>query len=246
MSDEPPTPFDAARCANCGAALSGRFCAACGQQRAATLDAPRVLREGLGQVLDADNAWWTTLRELTLRPGPTIRRYVAGERKRFVNPILYMLTVATLFLLAFHAIGVDLGGVQGSTAEQSADVQFLMGVIGYLVLVGALPVAWLMRLALRGRTVGELYVLLVYGYAQVALLQILLYAAGAGDSSAAFAASRFASAALYAWVLGGYFGWGTLRALGGGFLAYALLLGALLACGSALLSARMLLVRLFG
>ena len=233
-------------CLNCGAPLGGEFCAACGQKRALPLDAPRVLRDGLGQLLDADNAWWTSLRELTLRPGPTIRRYVAGERRRFVNPVLYMLTVATVFLLAFHALEVDIGGVQGSTVEESARAQFLMGLIGYLVLVGALPVAALMRLVLRGRTVGELYVLLVYGYAQVALLQILMYAAGAADSSAAFAASRFASAAVYGWVFAGYFGWRPLRALGAAVAVYALLLGTFILCGAVVISARLALTPLLG
>ena len=246
MTEEPPTQLDATRCANCAAPLTGAYCAACGQKRAAPLDAPRVLREGIGQFLDADNAWWTTLRELTLRPGPTVRRYVAGERKRFVNPILYMLTVATLFLLAYDALGVDIGGVQGATLEASAEVQFLMGIIGYLVLVGALPVAALMRLVLRGRTVGELYVLLIYGYAQIALFQILMYAAGAADTAAAFAASRLASAAIYAWVFAGYFGWRPLRALAAGALVYALLLGSLMLCGGTLLAARGALERLFG
>jgi len=246
MGHEPPTQLDAARYANCGTPLSDRFCAACGQARALPLDAPRVLRDGLGQLLDADNAWWTTLRELTLRPGPTIRRYVAGERRRFVNPILYMLTVATAFLLAFHALGVDIGSVQGATADEAANLGFLMGSIGYLVLVGALPVAALMRLILRERTVGELYVLLIYGYAQVALLQILLYAAGAADSSATFAASRLASAAVYSWVFAGYFGWSLLRAFVAGFAAYAVLMGALVVCGSALLTARQAFALAFG
>jgi hypothetical protein len=246
MSDDAPTQLDATRCRNCGAELGGAFCAACGQRRALPLDAPRVLREGIGQFLDADNAWWTTLRELTLRPGPTVRRYVAGERKRFVNPIFYMLTVATVFLFAFHALGVDIGGVQGATVEASAGLQILMGAIGYLVLVAALPVAGLMRLALRGHTVGELYVLLIYGYAQVALFQVLMYAAGAADSSAAFAASRFASAAVYAWLFAGYFQWRLLRALGAGALVYFLLSASLIACGAVVLTARAVFERLFG
>lgn len=246
MSDDAPTQLDASRCRNCGAELSGPFCAACGQKRVAPLAVPRLLREGFSQFLDADNAWWTTLRELALRPGPTIRRYVAGERKRFVNPIFYMLTVATVFLLAYDALGVDIGAAQGATLEASAGLQFMMSAIGYLVLVAALPVAWLMTLVLRGRTVGELYVLLVYGYAQVAVAQVLMYAAGAGDSAAGFAASRFASAAVYAWVFAGYFDWRLLRALGAGALVYALLIVALSACGAVLLTARAVIERIFG
>lgn len=228
-------------CLNCGAPLTGRFCAACGQRRAAPLDAPRVLRDGLGQLLDVDNPWWTTLRELTLRPGPTIKRYVAGERKRFVNPIVYLLTAATLFLLVIEALGVDIGGVQAVSAAGAQNFAFLLRYVGFMVVIGALPVAWLMKLVLRGRTVGELYVLLVYGYAQLALLQALLYALGAADSAAAFAASRFASALFYGWVFAGYFGWRPVRAAIAGLVVYALLAGVLIACGSAVITARIVL-----
>lgn len=243
---EPPTQLDPGRCANCSAALTGRFCSACGQRQALPLDAPRLLRDGLGQFLDADNAWWTTLRELSLRPGPTIRRYVAGERKRFVNPILYLLTTVTVFLLAINALHVDIGGVQAVPDERRADFEFLIRMVGYLVVVGALPVAWLMRLVLRGRTVGELYVLLVYGYAQLALLQTVFYALGAGDSAAAFAASRFGSALLFAWAFAGYFGWRPVRAVLAGLAVYTTLSAVLIGLGSALILAQHLLVRLIG
>ena len=230
-------------CLNCGAALSGRFCAACGQKRAQPLDAPRVLRDGLGQLLDADNAWWTTLRELTLRPGPTIRRYVAGERKRFVNPVLYMLTMATAFLLAITALGVDLGGVQAVPEAGRANFELMIRSVGYLVIVGALPAAWLMQLVLRfalkqAHSIGALYVLLVYSYAQLALLQTILYGLGAADSAMAFAASRFVSALYFAWALGGYFGWRPVGAVIGGLLSYAMLMAVLIACGSVLIFLR--------
>jgi len=233
-------------CDNCGAPLAGEYCGACGQRRARRLDAARVLREGLGQVLDADNAWWTTLRELTLRPGPTVRRYVAGERKRFVNPILYMLSAATVFLVVFKGLGIDIGSVQGATADEAANLGFLMGAIGYLVLIGALPVAWAMTLVLRQQTTGELYVLLVYGYAQIALLQSLLYALGAADSAAAFAASRLASAFVYSWVLAGYFAWRPVRALLAGLLVYGALMVTLMGVGSGVIALRVVLAHLLG
>ena len=105
----------------------------------------------------------------------------------------------------------------------------------------ALPVAWLMTLLLRGRTVGELYVLLVYSYAQLALLQTVFYALGAANSAAGFAASRFGSAVLFAWVFAGYFDWRPVRAVVAGFVVYTTLSVGLIGLGSLLIFAHRLL-----
>lgn len=234
-------------CLNCGAPLGGAFCSACGQKRAAPLATPRVLREGLGKLLDADNAWWTTLRELSLRPGPTVRRYVAGERKRFVNPLLYLLTMATVMLLVTTALGVDIANVQAVAEENRGRFALVFRSIGYLALLGALPVAWAMRLVLRGKhTVGELYVLLLYSYAQLVLLQALMYALGAAATPATFIGSRLISALVFCWSFAGYFGWGPLRALFAGLLGYVALLAMLMTLGWCLIAASILWSRFVG
>jgi hypothetical protein len=234
-------------CANCGAPLRGEpYCARCGQRRARPLEVGRLIAEGAGQLVSWENAWWTTLRELTLRPGAMVRRYVAGERQRFVNPILYMVTTATALLLAMHALGVDIGTLQGVDAAQRDSFNLILRSIGYLAVVGALPVAALMRLVLRERSVGELYVLLVYAYGQLVLLQAVLYALGSASDPRWFMASRLVSGLFFGWVFAGYFGWRPVRAVLAGVAAYATMLGTLMLCGNVLVTAKLIIGRLTG
>jgi len=242
-----PTPAGDGICRNCGAALGeGAFCASCGQKRARPLEVGRLLAEGANQVLSFENAWWTTLRELTLRPGAMVRRYVAGERQRFVNPILWLVTTATVLLLAMRLLDADIGAVQAVATEERADFELMLGAIGYLAVFGALAVAAAMRLVLRERSVGELYVLLVYGYGQLMLFQVLLYALGAASTLWAFYASRIVSGLFYAWVFAGYFGWGPVRAVPAGLAAYAGMVMTLMGCGWVMVAVLGLVERLTG
>lgn len=226
-------------CLNCGAALGGAaFCGACGQKRARPLEVGRLFAEGVAQFASLDNAWWTTLRELTLRPGAMLRRYVAGERKRFVNPILYMLTMATALLIAMRALDVDIGTVQAVAEDKREDFALVLQSVGYLAVIGALPTAALLRLVLRDRSVGELYVVLLYTYGHLALFQTLLYALGAASDPRAFMASRIASGLFFGWVFAGYFDWRPVRAVLAGVAAYVTMVAVLVGAGGAVIAAR--------
>lgn len=51
------------------------------------------------EAFDLREGWWYTFKELTLRPGSSLKRYLSGERK-LVNPIKYLLLAISLSLLA--------------------------------------------------------------------------------------------------------------------------------------------------
>jgi hypothetical protein len=92
----------AARCLNCGAALGGPFCAACGQR-----DEPVVhtvghfLREATESVTHADSRLWRTLGALLARPGFLTREFFAGRRARYLPPFrLYLVVSLACFVLA--------------------------------------------------------------------------------------------------------------------------------------------------
>lgn len=92
-------------CRNCGAERTGPYCARCGQH---ALEGdrltPRILwREFNQRFLHLEHGLFLTIRELTTDPGGLIRRYLAGERKRYVNPLGF-LVIAVAFNLAVHAL----------------------------------------------------------------------------------------------------------------------------------------------
>lgn len=87
-------------CLNCGAALAGPYCSACGQKAHLHRSVLHAAEEFLHGILHFDSRLWTTLPLLALRPGKLTRDYVMGRRARYIAPVaVFLLTIFAMFLL---------------------------------------------------------------------------------------------------------------------------------------------------
>lgn len=111
------------RCANCGAAVPGKFCGECGQRNAPRLvSVRRMLWDVLDDQLTLNSALPRTLGGLLLRPGFLTAEYTAGRIARYLAPFrLYLISSLAFFLgLALIADPVQLGmRVDGAFARDS-------------------------------------------------------------------------------------------------------------------------------
>src|SRR6476620_9440044 len=105
-----------ANCLNCGAALVGPYCFACGQHAHVHRTLSAFFHDFAHGVLHFEGKIWRTLPMLAWKPGELTRRYIDGQRARFVSPIaLFLFSV----FLMFGAIGLTSHGI--NTAKASAD-----------------------------------------------------------------------------------------------------------------------------
>ncbi|MEO8346359.1 MAG: DUF3667 domain-containing protein [Betaproteobacteria bacterium] len=116
MSHEPArvdTPVKTATCRDCGALVTGEFCAACGQETRVKLPTARVfLREAMGRYVALDGRMWRTLAGLLFRPGFLTREYFRGRRRRYIRParlflVLSLALFAAIRLLTSAPIVID-------------------------------------------------------------------------------------------------------------------------------------------
>jgi hypothetical protein len=85
-------------CLNCGGALSGLYCAACGQKAHVHRSMRGFMHDFVQGLFNFEGKIWRTLPMLALKPGEMTRRYIAGERARFISPVaLYLFTVFAMF-----------------------------------------------------------------------------------------------------------------------------------------------------
>lgn len=85
-------------CLNCAAPLAGPFCAQCGQKAQVHRSLRAFLADFVAGMLNFEGRLWHTLPLLAWKPGELTRRYVDGQRARFVSPIgLYLFTVFLMF-----------------------------------------------------------------------------------------------------------------------------------------------------
>ena len=96
-------------CLNCGAALTGSYCAACGQSAHVHRSITSIAHDILHSVIHFDGKLWRTLPELAIRPGRLTRRYIEGERAKFISPMaLYLFSVFLMYALFSFTDGVVL------------------------------------------------------------------------------------------------------------------------------------------
>jgi hypothetical protein len=85
-------------CLNCGAPLEGPFCHQCGQHAHVHRTLTAFFHDFAHGVLHFEGKIWRTLPLLVWKPGELTRRYIEGQRARFVSPIaLFLFTVFLMF-----------------------------------------------------------------------------------------------------------------------------------------------------
>ena len=104
--DEEPSPADPTPrsgrpdCPNCGAALAGRYCAACGQRdQPLRLPVHRFVVQSFTEFFGVDGRVWATLGVLLFKPGKLTAEYLRGRRRRYLRPLRVYLSSTLLFFV---------------------------------------------------------------------------------------------------------------------------------------------------
>jgi hypothetical protein len=110
-------------CLNCGAAMTTSFCGNCGQKSRVHRTLHAFGHDFLHSVLHLDGKIWRTLPLLFWNPGNLTRRYVHGERAKFVSPLALFLFMVFLTFAVFNSMsdGIDLSGTPQNAATQQKD-----------------------------------------------------------------------------------------------------------------------------
>jgi hypothetical protein len=95
-------------CLNCGTALIGEFCHACGQAGHVHRTLTSIGHDLLHGVFHFEGKIWRTLPMLVTHPGALTRRYIAGERARFVSPLALFLFSVFLMFATIHSFSGEI------------------------------------------------------------------------------------------------------------------------------------------
>ena len=107
-----------AACLNCGTGLVGEHCHRCGQAAHVHRSLGAIWHDIAHSVLHFEGKVWRTLPLLAWRPGELTRRYIAGERARFVSPMALFLFSVFLTFAVFSMLGGPLD-FASDTPEQA-------------------------------------------------------------------------------------------------------------------------------
>jgi Protein of unknown function (DUF3667) len=97
----PPLPY----CENCGAKMTGSFCARCGQHAVDYRRSfGRVFLDVLDSFLNWDSKFFATLGLLLTKPWRLTNDFLAGKRVRYVHPLRLYLLVSVAFFFGVHEL----------------------------------------------------------------------------------------------------------------------------------------------
>ena len=147
-------------CLNCGCRLSGAYCHCCGQKAHLHRSLRAFAGDFIAGILNFEGKFWRTLPMLAWRPGEMTRRYIEGQRARFISPAaLYLFTVFAMFavlsLTGTFGPSAFRTGIEAEVAEQEERIARLEAERQKAQATGA-PVATLDRqIAARKEDVAE-------------------------------------------------------------------------------------------
>ena len=109
-------------CLNSGTGLTSPYCPVCGQKARVHRSLATFLHDMIQGLFNFEGKIWRTLPMLAWRPGEMTRRYVEGQRARFVSPVaLYLFTVFLMFAVLNFTGTIGSGPASvGSTLEMAA------------------------------------------------------------------------------------------------------------------------------
>lgn len=93
-------------CKNCGSVIGGSFCSHCGQKadtHRVTLG--HVVHETLHAFTHADKGFLLLIRELITKPGIVAREYLEGKRKKYFNPLSFLVLTWAIWAYVSHVTG---------------------------------------------------------------------------------------------------------------------------------------------
>ena len=110
---------------NCGATVIGRYCHICGQENIEPKETVWHLAwHFFNDITHFDGKFFTTLKDVILKPGFLSKEYVLGRRASYLNPVrMYIFTSALFFLLFFAFLrpeseSLSTTTVNGKTLQQ--------------------------------------------------------------------------------------------------------------------------------
>lgn len=84
-------------CKKCELEISGNYCVNCGNAKELLRIDGRYIANEISSVLNFDKGILYTIRELLIRPGATVRKFIAEDRNRLVKPVIFVIISSLVY-----------------------------------------------------------------------------------------------------------------------------------------------------
>ncbi len=98
------------KCKNCEATIDGNFCSNCGQNASVhRVTFKHVIHEFFHAFTHADKGFLLLIKRLLTHPGHVAKEYLEGKRKKYFNPLTFLVISAAMHFFAISTSGYFTG-----------------------------------------------------------------------------------------------------------------------------------------
>lgn len=134
-------------CKNCYTEINLNYCPNCGQSaKIKRIDGHYIMHE-IEHILHFERGILFTIRELLIRPGKSIRHFIAEDRARLVKPVIFIIVTSLIYTLILHFFHIEDGAFKLDETKQpvtSLILKWIEGHYGYAnIIMGAVIAFWI-------------------------------------------------------------------------------------------------------
>lgn len=137
-------------CKNCSKEVNSKFCPDCGQPTILKrIDGKYIIHE-IEHVLHFERGILYTIRELTIKPGQNIRKYLSENRSRLVKPFIFIIITSLIYTILNNLFQIEDGYVKFNEAKGEIPsaigsiVKWVQEHYGYAnIMIGVFIALWL-------------------------------------------------------------------------------------------------------
>ncbi|MGC4041261.1 MAG: DUF3667 domain-containing protein [Flavobacterium sp.] len=200
-------------CNNCNAAINDKFCSSCGQAATVKRIDRHYISHEILHLLHFEKGFFYTIKELLIRPGDSIREFIAKNRNKHMKPVAYLILTSLIYTVIahfFHAEDINNGKenivLEGSSVK--AIQHWVQSHYGYANIIMGCFIALFIKLFFRKNryNIFEITILLCFVMGQGMLfLAVEALFVGVLNTGVYIALLTIISLAYPTWAIGQFF-----------------------------------------
>lgn len=195
-------------CKKCQTEFNGNFCPNCGFPFKLKPINGKYIFDETRSVFNLEKGILFTVKNLFLRPGPTVREFINEDRTKLVKPILFLIICSLVFTLTQQFLGFksEFADFQGDSIFKKL-FDWLSENYGYSNIIMAIPIALWTKIFFRkqGYNYYQIFTILSY-YIGVSVLIQTIFGIINGVTSLKVVQIGFIIGSIYvAWAIGQFF-----------------------------------------
>jgi hypothetical protein len=116
-------------CINCSAEVLSTYCPTCGQrQTVKRLSIKEGWNDFWARIYGFDGMFPRTLRDITIRPGVALRKFIEGNRVAYYGPVGYFFLMVTLIYIVASLFNIDLVEFMKSASDTGLQPNAKVGI----------------------------------------------------------------------------------------------------------------------